>query len=815
MDKDFKDAIVNFAQSAELMVKHLSDYVKNEEDKTKGIYSAITGENGMVKIVERIQNDVTEIKKDVKKIIQNHDQLIGAARQQDSKNPLSQITEENNSDKIKSGANILIFMAAGIVAIGAAFSIIPDVNPITVISLAFAIKIMGDTMVNMQEKGVPDYSETSKMIASVIAFTGGVVASGFLLRAIPEITTSNLINFGILTAAFAVASYSIPKLTRSVRGLDFMDVLRMVAILPAFTTGIVLSSYIMNAYSNVDEDKLGNFIMFGGSMALVTLAMALPMAIIGKMSGSILKGAAVSVVAMPLLATAMALTAGVFTFADSEGVKYDNYPSIGWSLSVTASMLSFTLGAAVVGGIMATGVGALILGAGALGVIGLAGVITKTSHVLSEGDYSYGRQMIPWSSAIGISFLSFVPAFLAIGTISAIPFAGGKIMEKGEESILMIATTIQKTSDILAKGTYNNSITPIWAMGTALSMGAFVPAFIALGAINAIPFTGNIIESGKNAILDIATTIVEVSDILTKNTSWGGHPTKEWAEGVGLAIGAFAPVYSNLNSSIGGILDSIFGRDTSEKMNSAMVTMAGAIIEVDKELTGHKFSKNSIDPKWAESVGVLIYNFSKSYSTLKQRKITQSDIDSYTPVLLKIAETISNVSNIIKGAEIKSLVEIQNIDMVKASDGFEAMATSISKLNRSLRGFDDGKVKALKSSMTALATMSLLDYDNMDKMAKLASEKEEELTKLIGIMSSGEKQKQEGIFASIKKIFGGGDTQAEQKQEEIIERKKEVNTEILEGLQRIETYLASIATSSKESIKKLSNLKKEDTKIEF
>ena len=815
MDKDFKDAIVNFAQSAELMVKHLSDYVKNEEDKTKGIYSAITGENGMVKIVERIQTDVTEIKKDVKKLIQNHEQLIGAARQQDSKSPLSDVTEESNFDKIKSGANILVFMAAGIVAIGAAFSIVPDVNPLTVISLAFAIKIMGDTMVNMQEKGVPDYSETTKMVASIIAFTGGVVASGFLLRTMPEITNSNLINFGILTAAFAVASYSIPRLTRSVRGLDFMDVLRMAAILPAFTTGIVLSSYIMRAYNNVDENKLGNFIMFGGSMALVTLAMALPIAIIGKMSGSILKGAAVSVVAMPLLATAMALTAGVFTFADNKGVKYDNYPSIGWSLSVTASMLSFALGAAVVGGIMATGIGALILGVGALGIVGLAAVITKTSHVLADGDYSYGRQLLPWSAAVGISFLSFVPAFLALGTISAIPFVGGRIMEKGEESILMIATTIQKTSDILAKGTYRNSITPLWAGGTALSMGAFVPAFIALGTINAIPFTGNIIESGRNAILDIAKTIVEVSNILAKNPSWGGHPTKQWAEGVGLAIGAFAPVYSNLNSSIGGILDSIFGRDTSKKMTSAMVSMADAIIKIDKELAGHTFSESSIDPKWAESVGVLIYNFSKSYSTLKDRKISESDIDSYTPILVKIAQTISKVSNLIKTAEIDSLVEIQNIDMVKASDGFEAMSKSISKLNRSLRGFDDTKIKALKSSMTALATMSLLDYENMDKMVKLAKDKEEELTKLVGIISSGESKRQIGILEGVKRVFSGDDTQTEQKQEEIIERREEVNTEILEGLQRIEAYLASIATSSQESTKKLSNLKKEDTKFEF
>lgn len=818
MDKKFEKALTNFAKSAELMVQQLENLVKEQNDSAKGIYSAITGKDGIHGTVKRIERDVKSIKQDVKELVKNQNQLAAAAKEKETSSE-SIFTKIGGSDyisDIKSGASMLILIAGGVVAIGSAFNLVGEVDPLTVLSIAFAIGIMSKAMVGLKQAGIPSIGESIEMTISLIAFTGGVVASAHILRAMPSIGISTIANFGLLTAAFVVASLGLSSMTAATKGVSWQDVLKVAAILPAYTAGVVLSSYLMTQYQPVDTDNLWNFVLFSGTMALTSLAMAIPMVIIGKMAGSMVKGAIASMIVMPALATAMVATAGIFTLGDSLGAKYDTYPSIGWSLSVTASMLSFTLGAAVVGAVLATGIGAVILGLGAVGIVGLAATIATTSNILSDGDYSYGSQMLPWSMAMGISFMSFIPAFIALGAISAIPFVGGKILESGQKSLIMIAATITATSHVLAKGNYRDGPTLKWASGTAISMAAFVPAFVALGAISAIPFAGNIIKSGQQAMIDVANTIVLVSSVFAENkANWGGYPTKEWSEGVGLAIGAFAPVYSSLNSSIGGILDSIFGRDTAGKMQDAMVTVAKGIISVDKTLAGHEFSQVGINKEWASSVAELIAGFSLSYVHIKDAKLTAADIEKYKPTLVGIAETISEMVDKLEVDEIQKIESLQDLDLIKISDGFDSLAGSIRKLNRSLNGFDTTKIAAMHSTVTAMATMSLLDYNNLDNVIKLASEKEDELSKLVATLGQSQAKQQIGVFSAIKKIFSGDDKQEIEQTDIQTQQIDESNEQILEALQRIETYLASITVSSDTTSKKVARLGKDENKLMF
>ena len=65
-------------------------------------------------------------------------------------------------------------------------------------------------------------------------------------------------------------------------------------------------------------------------------------------------------------------------------------------------------------------------------------------------------------------------------------------------------------------------------------------------------------EDFSTAIITVSKGIIEAASFFAdpKNTGvWKGGPTKEWAEGVGTAIGAFSPVYGMLmNNGIAKIV---------------------------------------------------------------------------------------------------------------------------------------------------------------------------------------------------------------------------------------------------------------------
>jgi hypothetical protein len=78
--------------------------------------------------------------------------------------------------------------------------------------------------------------------------------------------------------------------------------------------------------------------------------------------------------------------------------------------------------------------------------------------------------------------------------------------------------------------------------------------------------------AGTKGVKLIAESIVDVSFILKKG-SYSGGPTKNWAEGIGLAIASFAPVYSALSS--GGFFSV---KVSPEDMSKGILSISDGII---------------------------------------------------------------------------------------------------------------------------------------------------------------------------------------------------------------------------------------------
>ena len=183
----------------------------------------------------------------------------------------------------------------------------------------------------------------------------------------------------------------------------------------------------------------------------------------------------------------------------------------------------------------------------------------------------------------------------------------------------MIAKTIVETDKIIAKGNYTKYPGWEWAASVGGLMTVFGAAVVALGVIALTGFgLGAIaIYAGSKAVKLIAQSIVDVAWIFKGATgAFKGGPKKEWAEGVGLALGAFAPVYKMMMK--GGIMALFSGSGPStDEFAVAIKTISQGIIDAAWIFQGASVAfEGGPKKEWSEGVGKAIGAFAPVYKIL-------------------------------------------------------------------------------------------------------------------------------------------------------------------------------------------------------
>jgi len=328
--------------------------------------------------------------------------------------------------------------------------------------------------------------------------------------------------------------------------------------------------------------------------------------------------------------------------------KYTKYPSAKWIASVGATMTFF--GAAVVGlGILAItgfGLGAVAMVAGAIAVLGIAKTIVKVDSIIAQGKYtkypgagwafSVGGLMTVFGLAV-LTLGSFIVGSLGLGYVAL--KAGQKAVKIIAQSIVDVAWIFNRNSSAFKKGP-----TKEWAKAVSLAIGAFAPVYkmMMTGGIMSL-FTGSGPSPKKfaQAIRTISQGIVDAAVFFAgQKTAFQGGPKKEWSEGVGKAIGAFAPVYKILAAEKG-----LFGTGVSiDGFKRAIIVITNGIIESAKTFSKNKSSfDNYPSKKWADGVGKSIGAFAPVYKILAAEKGlfgTGVSIDKFKKAIIIITNGI-------------------------------------------------------------------------------------------------------------------------------------------------------------------------------
>lgn len=529
------------------------------------------------------------------------------------------------SDALKASIVLPIVLLAVSIAIAASSFILQAVQPIglaqafTMILIAAAFGVvsfgLGKLLSAFKDIKASDAMTAAKMMPIVlIGLSVAIAGASWLFSMIVPIGLFQALTAIVISATFVVLSYSVKPLMKGVKGISEKDILNGTLVLLALSAAVVAASWMLMLMAPVPFSTMFKFLIFSITLTVAAIALAVAIKVVNKLGNTkdyISGGISIVIIAATIMVSSLILSAG----------SYDNYPGLMWILGVGISIIAFGLVALVLGLVASTGVGAVVLLAGASAVIGIAATIVAVDAILSTGSYTK-YPGLDWAKGVGTSLVIFAAAVVLLGVVNSVGGLASTLslglvdnpIDAGIESVMSISTLIPIVDAIVSSGSYTKYPSAEWSLGVGMSLAAFTSGVLLVGTIASI--AGDVIESGISSIKSIAQTIVDVSFIL-KSGSYVGGPTKEWASGIALALGAFSPIYSML--LLNEVMSAFGGGVSAEDYSSAIMTISQGIIDA-----AGFFSKNSAEFKngppvsWAEGVGKAISAFSPVYAVLAE-----------------------------------------------------------------------------------------------------------------------------------------------------------------------------------------------------
>ena len=537
----------------------------------------------------------------------------------------------------------------------------------------------------------------------LVAISYAIALSSRALSMVQPIGFSQFLTALGIAIIFVVISFAAKLIIKAVSEMKMQDVFKLPLFFVAVSIAIWLSSEILSKAKVIDFTKMLKIAIFSVVLAIAVIAIGVAMFALSKLKVSV-KDAIIGALLIVIISVAIMVSSHILSMG-----KYDKYPDWKWALGVGLSLLAFIPAVLVLGSIAMSGVGALAILAGAGMVLVVAATIMATSHIISKGKYdSGGPKLLLWTLGTVAAMVPFALAMVALGII-ALSGIGAVAMVVGAVVILGIASTIVATSHILSKGKYAGGPPLWWAMSTGIVMTGFGMAILLLGSfiVGSLGFGMIALVAGSKAVSLVAQSIVDASLILQKGKYTKG-PTKEWAEGVAIALGAFSPIYSMLMAN--GVLNLFGGGVSPDKMSSAITTISRGILDAANTFNDKVF-KNKVDPNYMRGLSTNIRDFAELVKYLNKD-------DSFSSKGVLTMFGLDPVSRAAKG-------------MNKMASAFDKLATSLSKFSSAIKSVDGDKVNMIRKLTGNIAILSSMDSKMFNNMMTVLEKRSSVFSKLL------------------------------------------------------------------------------------
>jgi hypothetical protein len=456
---------------------------------------------------------------------------------------------------------------------------------------------------------------------------GGIVAAGFILQNMPEVTLKQIISALGVSIALAPIAIAFGFLIRGLDKADMKDLIFAGLAIPIMAAGIVAASIILQY---VQPIPLKDVIIAGIGIGIATLLMVPTMFILSK-SGLTKNIAelALAGLAIVIISTAIMISSWILSVG-----KYEGYPDWKWALGVGLALLTF-LPTVLITGALIMVLGPIGFGALALGIIGTALVaqsIVEVSKILPKGTYDK-YPSFDWVAGVGLSLITFTTAMITLG-ILMITGVGYLALLAGKEAVNTVIEAIISAGTEFTKrgsGKFESGTYPSygWSLGVGLALVTFATIMTTLGALNLVAA----IFGGEFDIVDFIKTstnaLIQAGNDFTSRGKGqfeaGTFPSKDWAEGVGISLVAFAQVMARLQFL--NVVSEIFGTEKFDIIDFVK-NSTNALIEAGIQLTLRgkgQFAEGTYPSEnWSKGVGQALIAFAEVMGKLQKMDLVNS-----------------------------------------------------------------------------------------------------------------------------------------------------------------------------------------------
>lgn len=601
MSDNLENAVKNFAESVETIANAIYDSINNRKeskDDSEVVSEFLTLSNKLDVIAVKIDNVQTNVE-ELKGIVSG----IETKEKKEKKNPKSALlgklfSKDKGKDKsIKSGAADVAIMATSLIAIGMAFNIIGNVNIESVLAISVALPLISYAFKQIGESGLTAKKALIISEAAVI-MAGGLLGAGALLWFMPELSLGQLFTIPVVALSMSAAMIAMAIAADELKGGSIKQLYTLMPILPALAGGVLASALILQNMPSLSNEQLV-------SMAAISLTMGVAMVPLA-MAAKAVKG---NVTSMYLLSGVLPLIAGGLYLS---GLALQNMPSTDFMpvlnavLNITPALL---LGIGVIAAVKKFKIG---LKEAAIGILALPAVslaLALSSQALRLGHWE-GTINSDWVSAFNSAMLLAIPSVMVLGAIAATGY-GALVILAGAAMFPVIGASLAAASLAINGGKYNAGPSREWSEAVGLALVAFTSAIASLAPGVFDFLTGTSLDDKLNSIVTIGAKLKEVAAVIQGGDYTGG-PSKDWSEGVGIAITAFTSAISSLTPGVFGFLMG----DTFDSNLDNILKIAGTLKDV-AELV--KIGDYTGGPKkeWAEGVGISLTSFAKALESVK------------------------------------------------------------------------------------------------------------------------------------------------------------------------------------------------------
>jgi hypothetical protein len=514
---------------------------------------------------------------------------------------LAEAADEIGSNKIKSLYAMipaLPLVAGAIVLSGMALSQMPTVGFQQFVSAAGVGLAMGISMIPLAYAADAVKGRVGNMYALTALMpiiAGAIYASALILENVPEIDVAKTIKTSIgVTASLVIFGAGVWAFDKM--GINMSNAVKGIGSMIIVAGGIYATALILQDVPEIDVAKIIKTSL-GAAASLVIFGAGIW--VFDKL-GINLSSAIKGVATMSVVAGGIWAVSHILANAD-----YTGAPPLEWSLNTGVALLG--------AGLLAAGMGMLIgqIIPGVFAMTAVAGGIWAVSQILSAGDYSNGPSL-DWALGTGAALGGFGIGAIGLGIVM-LTGVGAIALVAGIGAMTMVAGGLVATAAIIKKGDFTGGPSIEWSRGVGMALMTFANTLSALNPGIVDMLFGATMESRIKSVVSLGDALKQVS-FKVKGGDYTGGPSKEWSEGVGMALMLFA---NALNEIKPNIFERLLG-DTMEGNMAGLITMGGALHSIGVAVG----SDNSVysggpDKRWAEGVGLSLAAFAGALENIK------------------------------------------------------------------------------------------------------------------------------------------------------------------------------------------------------